>query len=324
MRTGAAGDDREGAAALDPVHLERGPGPEPLERGVAGLSVQGRHADLPAVGLLVERDAPEGVRGRAAREWHDVVVEARDRDRAVGRVQARDDRGERVVRILDGAAVAARVEVGARAGDDQVEREQPFGRDRDRRLARPPHRPVGGDHEVGRELVAVGLAERRGGEGLPISSSPSNRKRTLSGSAPALGVERLGDLQGDEHRPLVVGRAAGVDAAVAHGRLERRRLPLRLVSRRLHVVVAVDENRRRPWRSEPLGEHDGVAAGLDDAAAGEVELLHEPRGRGAHRIATGVVAADARDLEEARQLAQVALALVKRGNDRHRSRSPAR
>ena len=54
----------------------------------------------------------------------------------------------------------------------------------------------------------------------------------------------LGALDVREHLPLVVGRAAGVEVAVAHGRLERGRDPFVQRVGRLHVVVAVDQHRR--------------------------------------------------------------------------------
>ena len=55
---------------------------------------------------------------------------------------------------------------------------------------------------------------------------------------------------------LRVRRAAPVDGAVALGRLERRRLPLRLVADRHDVVVAVQEDRRRARRRRDLADDD--------------------------------------------------------------------
>ena len=50
-------------------------------------------------------------------ERHDRVVEARDPDPAVGALERGDDLGERVGRVLDRAAVPARVQVDRRADD---------------------------------------------------------------------------------------------------------------------------------------------------------------------------------------------------------------
>ena len=55
---------------------------------------------------------------------------------------------------------------------------------------------------------------------------------------------RLQRLDVDEQLPFVVGRAAGVDLAVLHDRLERRRVPAVFDRRGHHVVVAVDEDGR--------------------------------------------------------------------------------
>jgi hypothetical protein len=54
----------------------------------------------------------------------------------------------------------------------------------------------------------------------PVSSSPSTSTRTLTGSAPACGL-RARDVQQRQEVALVVGRAARVDAPVAHVGLER-------------------------------------------------------------------------------------------------------
>ena len=55
---------------------------------------------------------------------------------------------------------------------------------------------------------------------------------------------------------LRVRRAAPVDRAVALGRLERRRLPLRLVARGDDVVVPVQEHGRRALRRRDLADDD--------------------------------------------------------------------
>ena len=75
----------------------------------------------------------------------------------------------------------------------------------------------------------------------PHSSSPSKMKWTLSGGR-RFGVERrLVGLEQAEDLALVVGGAARVEPAVAHGGLERRPDPLVERVGRLDVVVAVDQ-----------------------------------------------------------------------------------
>ena len=83
----------------------------------------------------------------------------------------------------------------------------------------------------------------------------------------------LGAFDVREHLPLVVGRAAGVEVAVADRRLEGRRDPLVERIGRLHVVVAVDQHRRRAGHRRRLGIDDRMAGRLDqfdrEASAGE-------------------------------------------------------
>ena len=74
---------------------------------------------------------------------------------------------------------------------------------------------------------------------------------------------RLDRLEVHEDLALVVGRAARVDLAVAHRRLERRRLPQVERIDRLHVVVAVEEDRRRAGGAEPVAVDDREARRLD-------------------------------------------------------------
>ena len=62
-----------------------------------------------------------------------------------------------------------------------------------------------------------------------------------------------------EHLAFVVGRAAGVDVAVADGRLERRADPFVERLGRLHVVVAVDQGDRFAGHRRRLGVDQRVA-----------------------------------------------------------------
>ena len=69
---------------------------------------------------------------------------------------------------------------------------------------------------------------------------------------------------------LVVGRAAGVEPVAALGRLERRAVPVGVVVLGLHVVVGVEQHRRRALGAGLVGDHGGRAAvGGDDVDAGE-------------------------------------------------------
>jgi hypothetical protein len=93
---------------------------------------------------------------------------------------------------------------------------------------------------------------------------------------------RLDRLDVHEHLALVIGRPAGVDLAVAHGRLERRRRPQVHRIHRLHVVVAVEEDRRPPRRAEPVAVDDRVSRRVEQGNVlqpGAAQRLGGPLGR---------------------------------------------
>ena len=85
---------------------------------------------------------------------------------------------------------------------------------------------------------------------------------------------RLDRLEVHEHLALVVGGAARVDLAVADRRLERRRFPQIERIDRLHVVVAVEQDRRRARRMEPVAVDDRIAGRLDQPDVLESDARH--------------------------------------------------
>jgi hypothetical protein len=107
---------------------------------------------------------------------------------------------------------------------------------------------------------------------------------------------------------LVVHDAAPVEASVAAaGRLEGRRPPVREPSRWLHVVVGVDERRRRVGSCvEPLAQHVGVRAGhaqdLDALHAGAFEQLRDVGSRSFELRGIEAARRDARDRRQLHQL----------------------
>ena len=69
---------------------------------------------------------------------------------------------------------------------------------------------------------------------------------------------------------LVVGGAAAVETAAALGRLERRGVPVGGVVLGLHVVVGVEQHRRRALRPGLVRDHRrGAALGAHDVDVGE-------------------------------------------------------
>ena len=120
----------------------------------------------------------------------------------------------------------------------------------------------------------------------PTSSSPSKKKRRLTGSRPAVAHPGLGGLEVHEELALVVAGAARVDPLVLVARLERRADPLLERVGRLDVVVAVDEDRGgvvagvQPLRGDDRMRRRLVDLGPLDADARQ--LGHDPLRRAAH------------------------------------------
>ena len=124
---------------------------------------------------------------------------------------------------------------------------------------------------------------------------------------------RLDRLEVHEHLALVVGRAARVDLAVADRRLERRRLPQVERIDRLHVVVAVEQDRRRALGAEPVAVDDRDARASRSAGRSAGRCAASRR-RSTRRSAGRPPAcsrqrADAGDGEVGLQLVDVAVAV---------------
>ena len=91
---------------------------------------------------------------------------------------------------------------------------------------------------------------------------------------------------------LVVSSPASVEPPVAFGRLERGRLPLRGITFRLHVVVGVQQHRRRSGRGGVPGDHRRSPSLGDDAHVTETRLRQQLRhciGAAMHLRAAGRV-----------------------------------
>ena len=146
----------------------------------------------------------------------------------------------------------------------------------------------------------------------PTSSSPSRMMLDVHRQAAVLLQMRLDGLEVHEDLALVVGGAARVDLAVADRRLEGRRLPQLDRIDGLDVVVAVEEDRRRPLRCQPVAVHDRVARRLDQPDvlhADAAQFIRRPFGALAH---VGLVLrqrADAGNREIRLQFLDVAIAV---------------
>jgi hypothetical protein len=160
---------------------------------------------------------------------------------------------------------------------------------------------VGDDDDVGREGLAV-LLQERAERSRPELLLPLDEQ---DDAEVEVGTEHLGDgpdrRDVGHHTGFVVGGAPPVEAAVADGRLEGRRLPLVVTPGRLDVVVRVEQHGGAPVAGLAPGEDgrlpelrpsvDGGAAHRDlvedTETAGEFGDGLGRRRRGSARVPTG-------------------------------------
>ena len=125
LHRGLRGDDRLGADALvaagDAVELQRGARPDLLEHAVALLAGRLAQPDIAEERAIVEAE-PCPLLELLGRRLLDAVVEARDAHLAGIVVHLAQDPGQRADRVHGRAAVAARMQVAARSGDDDLGR----------------------------------------------------------------------------------------------------------------------------------------------------------------------------------------------------------
>src|SRR5215217_1304707 len=246
-------------AAPDAVDVGRGAARHPLEGRVALLA--GQRAD-PGDGhelAGVERQGGE-VGPLLVGQLDHVVVPARDGD-ATGLVlepgQQRHQLGQGVG---DGAPEGARVQVGRGGAQVDLEVDEPaHGRDQ-RRHVLGDHPGVGDTDQVTGQPVGV-LAQERVDRRRPRLLLALDEELDVDRQAPVGGQQMPDGRDLEVDLALVVGGAAGVQVAVAHGRLERRGGPLLQRVGRLHVVVAVHGDRRLLGPGpQPLAVHGRLAA----------------------------------------------------------------
>src|ERR1019366_2965080 len=83
------------------------------------------------------------------------------------------------------------------------------------------------------------------------------------------GAQRFDGLHVHVHLAFIVRRAASVNVAVAHGRLEGRAVPFFQRIGRLHVVVAVAQHGGVAGRVHPIRIDERMLGGGDD-----LDILH--------------------------------------------------
>ena len=205
---------------------------------------------------MLSRPADGGVAGRVAQ-----------------RGQHRDQRGQRV---RSRAAVHPRVSRAGHRPHRHQHRTRAAQAGRDGGSAELDVAGVGDEHHVGREQVRLRADQ-------PTETALRHLFRALAHHADADRPRFRKRAQGGEQHDevaLAVGGAAAVEAAVALGQLPGRRAPVRPVAGRLHVVVGVEQHRRRALRPGRVPD-DRVAAvvGGHTAYAGHAGV-REQRGHG--------------------------------------------
>ncbi len=173
------------------------------------------------------------------------------------------------------------MQIERRAFDVHLDVREAAQADAERRDPPAEHGRVAHAHEVG-DKVAFVLAEQ-GVEVLAADFLFSlDDQPQVDGEPAARAHEALDRLHVDVDLPLVVDHAAAPEAAVTYAGLERGRHPFAERVDRLHVMVAVDEERGLARRGEPLGKHRGMACRRPHFDAPRPEAA-QPLRRGARR-----------------------------------------
>ncbi len=302
-----------GAAALvaaeDAVDVERRPHRGALERREVALAVEGSNAEVAAVGLLVE-----GQRGDLAalpllQRAHG-VIEAGDGDAARRRVFERgEDAGQGVQRIDDDTAVGAGVEVAVGPVHLHLHVGDAAQAVDDGGLPRPLHRRVRHHDAVAGEAAAGVLGDVAIDGGAARLLLPLDEELDVDRQRAAGLEDGLDRLQVRVGLPFVVGGAAGDQVVALAGGLEGRVAPLLDRVHRLHVVMAVEEDRRLAGRAQPLAVDERMAAGVD-ALGGETGVTHaleQPVAGSVDLGLVGRIGGDRGDSQEVLELAEVPL-----------------
>ena len=245
-------------AAPDAADVERRPAAVALQRRVALLAEHLVHVDGPLVGLLVEGHAGDH-RLLVGRKLLYIVIEMRQGDAPVRVGDAGDELAERIDRVGHGAAEVARMEVAVGAGHFDLPVRQPAQTRSQRGRLGAHHAGVRDEDHVRPEQLAMRLAE--GDErfrpdlllALEDELHVAMHRACVQGRLEALGL--------DHGLALVVVSAAGIDASVANGGLERLALPKLQRLGGHDVVMPIDEHRGQVGRHDALGVDHRIAAG---------------------------------------------------------------
>ena len=307
---------RAGIAAPKSVHLDRRPQRDQFPHGVSRIAPC-RAADAGIEFRLIERQR----RGRRAHRIADrrgVIAEPGNLDAALPVMQAGQQRRHLVQRVAHGTAIAPGMRVLRRGAQRKLQPGQAAPADPQSGNRRAGAAAIGRQHRIGREQIAISLDDgpQTGAAGFLLALDEQlDVHRAATGHRQESGHR----LDRNRRRALHVRRTTGVQAAVAHGRLERRRDPKLHRIGRLHVVMAIDDQRRTARRAEPFAEHRRLATTVEQLHvlhAHRAQPLQQEIARGPHRIGIGRIGGNAGHAQQRLQPLENRVALgAEMGND---------
>src|SRR5580693_1179153 len=326
FREGFRGDDRLCALALiappHAVQFKSGARPELFDDGRTFFAGVARRANGFFERFLLPGKSIQGFAfGRG--NLRDLVVEARNGDAEVFVVKLGEQFTENRQRIRDRSAIYAGMQIARGTGEFDlvvIQSTQSIGYRRD---ALGEHRGIGNDERVGLELLLVLLhvvPEADASDFLFAFDQNFYIDRQLSVHFHD-GFERL---QMNVDLAFVIGGAAAEKIAIAHGRFEGGRGPKIERFRRLHIIVAVEEDRGLAGDFERFGINERMEIcrnNFNFLETGGAKIVGHPASRTFDVRLVLALGADTGDPQEFAKLCQmlVAMTFYILGKVRHRA-----
>ena len=161
------------------------------------------------------------------------------------------------------AAVQSRMQIASRTAGFDLGVDQAAQAHAQRRDAFGVEFRIGYQRDVGLELRGI-FRDVFGDRFAADFFFPFDQKLQIDGERAVDGAQRLHGFDVRVHLSLVVGRAARVEVAVAHGGLEGRGNPFIEWIGRLDVVMSVAQHRGLARRMQPIRVNQRMACGGND------------------------------------------------------------
>ena len=262
--------------APDAIHLGRGPTPDALHRAISLLAHERVGADRLLEKIVIQRQT-RPFRAFPALNLHHGVVEPGNGHAKMFVVQARNKPGQEGGGIWSRAAVDARMQVGLRARELHLHRENAAQAVGERRNAARHHPGIRNGDQIAGEFLLVFL--QKTAQTLAAAFLLAfHHKHHVQGEIVGLLQRFLNAEDVRQDLPLVIRSATGVDLPILQRRFKRRRRPLLQRVRRLHIVMAVNKQRASARFALATRHHDRVPVGGIDLRLQPhaLEFLFEP------------------------------------------------